>query len=137
MITPIENVSPAGETNINRLKITLFHCAKALNDAMPLCRNDIVLKDVKLACSSMVKDIYLLKAFEAGADAVIVLTCPEGQCQYIEGNLRARKRVERVKKLLDEIGWGGERLLFFNIGRGDEAAAAKTMEEIVSRLNNS
>jgi coenzyme F420-reducing hydrogenase delta subunit len=102
-------------------KLTLFYCINAV-DGMPDPNVDTAeVKIVKLPCSSMVKDFILLRAFEAGADAVIVLTCPEGECRHTEGNIRAQKRVERVKKILDSIGLDGRRLLFFNaLPEGDD-----------------
>jgi len=83
----------------------------------------------------MVKDIFLLKAFEAGADAVTVWVCPEGKCRHVEGNLRARKRVERVKALLEAIGFNGRRLTFFNLIPGDLASASDILEGIVATFN--
>ncbi|MBC8392507.1 MAG: hydrogenase iron-sulfur subunit [Deltaproteobacteria bacterium] len=94
------------------------------------------MKTVKLPCSSMVKDVFLLRAFEAGADAVIVMVCPEGACRYIEGNIRAKKRVGWIKKLLDEIGLDGERLSLFNIASGDEAAVAKVIQKTLKDLTD-
>jgi coenzyme F420-reducing hydrogenase delta subunit len=82
----------------------------------------------------MVKDVFLLRAFEAGADAVIVLVCPEGQCRYVEGNLRAYKRVMWVKKLLDEIGIDGNRLSLVNLSSEDKEAAAQIVEKVRSDL---
>jgi coenzyme F420-reducing hydrogenase delta subunit len=118
-------------------KITLFHCINTVVDGAGLIKanlNDIDLSTVKLACSSMVKDVFLLRAFEAGADAVIVLVCGEDACRYTEGSMRARKRVDYVKGLMDEIGVDGRRLSLFNISHNDETAAAKIIEETVSEL---
>lgn len=82
----------------------------------------------------MTREVVLLKAFEAGADAVIVLACPEGVCHYLEGNLRARKRVENVKRLLDEIGFDGRRLNIYNVSPGDQAAIKSIIAATVSEL---
>ena len=87
-------------------KITVFHCINTFldGDNLPLAESqNFSIKSLKLPCSSMIKDVYLLRAFEAGADAVLVFVCPQGQCRYVEGNIRAGKRVQFVKKLLDEI----------------------------------
>lgn len=106
-----------------RPKITVFHCVNALGDT-PLAGNgNFDLHAVKMPCSSMTREVFLLRAFEAGADAVVVLVCPEGQCHYVDGNLRAAKRVAYVKRLVDEIGLDGRRLNVHNIGLGDAAAA--------------
>lgn len=82
----------------------------------------------------MVKDVYLLRAFETGADAVVVLVCPERQCRHLEGNIRAKKRVERLKNLLDEIDFDSRRLSIFNLALGDEDAAAEIMKKTLSEL---
>ena len=118
-------------------KITLFHCINAFSDkrSSPLTGGDgFESKVVKLPCSSMVKDVYLLRAFEAEADAVVVLVCPEGQCRYLEGNIRAKKRVGRLKTLLDEIGLDSRRLSIFNLAAGDEARAAEIIQQTLSEL---
>ena len=118
-------------------KITLFHCINTFadGDALPLKAGDRVkIESIKQPCSSMVKDVFLLRAFEAGSDAVIAMVCPEGVCRYVEGNLRAKKRVAWVKKLLDEIGIDGRRLLLANIPAGDEDAAVRVIEETLSAL---
>jgi coenzyme F420-reducing hydrogenase delta subunit len=78
----------------------------------------------------MVKDVFLLRAFEAGADAVVVLVCPEGTCRYVEGNLRAKRRVLWLQNVLDDIGLGGRRLSIFNVTPGDEKAVLKIIQEI-------
>jgi coenzyme F420-reducing hydrogenase delta subunit len=82
----------------------------------------------------MTREVFLLKAFEAGASAVVVLVCPEGTCRYLEGNLRARKRVARVKELLGEIGIGGQRLNLFNIPHGDRSAVDAIIMQTISEL---
>jgi F420-non-reducing hydrogenase iron-sulfur subunit len=132
-----ENVEVMNSKRNFRPKITLFHCINAFSDgrSSPLTGGDgFEIHLVKLPCSSMVKDIYLLRAFEAEADAVVVLVCPEGQCRYLEGNIRARKRVERLKKLLDEIDFDSRRLSIFNLALGDEAAAAEIIQKTLAEL---
>ena len=99
-------------------------------------KHDAELNFVKLACSSMVKDVYLLRAFEAGSDAVVVFVCPEGHCRYVEGNLRAKKRIAWVRNLLDEIGLDGNRLALFNLAPKDEAAAEKIIKDTVTELKD-
>ena len=118
-------------------KITLFHCINAFGDADELAlndRDDCEIQTIKMACSSMVKDVFLLRAFEAGADGVVVLVCPEGQCRYLEGNIRAKKRVEYVQNLLDEIGLDGRRLSLGNMASGDNTAANQTINNVLKNL---
>lgn len=120
----------------DRARITVFHCFNALSSASFLEDSDDEIKSVKMPCSGMTREVFLLRAFEDGADAVIVLVCPEGACDYIQGNIRARKRVERVKKLLDEIGIGGDRLNIYNIPRQDLSAVEKIIDATRSALKS-
>ncbi len=82
----------------------------------------------------------MMEAFQKGADGVYVAGCLEGECHFLTGNLRARKRVEYAKKLLDEIGVGGERLEMYNIAASDGprfAAVAREMDEKIRAIGPS
>jgi F420-non-reducing hydrogenase iron-sulfur subunit len=119
-------------------KITLFHCINAFTESGSMCvenRDGFEVKTVKMACSSMTKDVFMLRAFEAGADAVVVLVCPEGQCRYVEGNIRAKKRVKWVKDLMDEIGIDGRRLSIFNVSSQDEAKTRQIIDDTIKDLD--
>ncbi|MHC4685410.1 MAG: hydrogenase iron-sulfur subunit, partial [Planctomycetota bacterium] len=70
---------------------------------------------VNVPCTGTVDAIHLMKAFEEGADGIIVAGCLEGECHYLEGNARAKKRVGYVKKLLAEVQIELERLEMFNL----------------------
>ncbi len=82
----------------------------------------------------MVKDVFLLRAFESGADAVVVLVCPKGQCRYIEGNIRAQKRVAWVKKLLDEIDLDARRLTIHPIAAGNVEQVDQILRQVSATL---
>jgi len=73
------------------------------------------IKIIRFPCSGKIDILHILKAFENGADGVYVAGCEEGSCHFIEGNLRAKKRVEYARKLLEEIGIGAERLEMHNL----------------------
>jgi F420-non-reducing hydrogenase iron-sulfur subunit len=86
---------------------------------------------LRLPCTGKIEVNYILTAFEHGIDAVIVAGCLEGGCHFLEGNLRARKRVERAKQLLKEIGLEPERLDMFNLS----SAEGPRFAEIVNEMN--
>jgi coenzyme F420-reducing hydrogenase delta subunit len=118
-------------------RITVFYCINSFSESAAAGRSvadGLALDYVKMACSSMVKDVYLLRAFEAGADAVVVLVCPQGQCRYVEGNLRAQKRVAWVQGILDQIGLDGKRLSIHNVGAHDTDQVVRVIEDTVARL---
>ncbi|MDF1555165.1 MAG: hydrogenase iron-sulfur subunit [Deferrisomatales bacterium] len=97
-------------------------------------------KVIRLPCTGKTDARYLMEAFEQGADGVYILACPIGNCHHVRGNERAKARVDRTKKLLDQVGLGGERLdiFFLSGGMGESfAVAAREMTERVRRLGPS
>lgn len=70
---------------------------------------------VRLPCAGRLQPEHLLKAFEDGYDAVCVLACAADNCHCLEGSKRGQLRINYVRGLLDEMGLGGNRLLFFNL----------------------
>jgi F420-non-reducing hydrogenase iron-sulfur subunit len=131
---PGKVVEEKRQHGVAKPQITIFHCVNALGNAAVLDFDNCDIKSIKLPCSSLNREVVLLKAFEAGADAVVVLVCPEGTCRYLQGNLRTAKRVSRIKKLLDEIGLDGRRLNLYNIAHGDVKAAEKIIENTLTDL---
>ena len=89
---------------------------------------------IKLPCTGKVDAIHLMKAFEDGADGVFVAGCLEGQCHYLEGNLRARKRVAYVKRLLAEVGIEPERVEKFNLSSAMGGRFAEIVEEMTQKI---
>lgn len=64
-----------------------------------------------LPCSGRIEPLHFLRALEAGADLVFLITCPEKVCRYQQGNSRAGKRIVYARKLIEEIGLDPERLV--------------------------
>jgi F420-non-reducing hydrogenase iron-sulfur subunit len=94
---------------------------------------------VKYLCTGRIDLIHILKGFEAGADAVMVSGCEAGSCHFLEGNLRARERVEYAQELLAEVGLEG-RLEMFEVAASDApkwVAAVKEMTQRVEALGPS
>lgn len=91
-------------------------------------------KLVRLPCTGKTEVGYILQAFEQGADGVYVVGCPLGNCHHVRGNERGEARVRRAKRLLDEIGLGGERLEMFFVSGGMGATFARYAEEMTERI---
>jgi len=89
---------------------------------------------VRVLCTGRVDELWLLRAFENGADGVFVAGCLEGTCHFQQGNLRARKRVQYVKKLLDEVGVGGERLEMFFLSTAEGPRFAALADEMMAKI---
>jgi coenzyme F420-reducing hydrogenase delta subunit len=93
------------------------YCAYAAADLAGSMRLDYPpnLKIVQLPCSGRVDMLHLLKAIEEGADGVCVAGCLEGECHFVEGNLKTRKKVEAVKRALASAGVEPQRVEMYNL----------------------
>jgi len=89
---------------------------------------------IRLPCTGKVDAIHLMKAFEDGADGVFVAGCLEGECHYLEGNLRAKKRVAYVKRLLTEVRTDPQRVEMFNLSSAMGGRFAEIVEEMTERI---
>jgi coenzyme F420-reducing hydrogenase delta subunit len=91
-------------------------------------------KIVRVPCTGKVDVIHLLRALERGADGACVIGCMEGDCHFNSGNLRARKRVEQARRILDTIGIGGQRVEMFNLSSSEAPLFVKHVREMNDRI---
>jgi len=91
---------------------------------------------VRLPCTGKVDENIILRAFVEGADGVMVAGCEIGSCHFIQGNVRAVKRVEHAKKLLGETGVNTDRLEFYHIAASQGPLFASTSEEFTERIKH-
>lgn len=91
---------------------------------------------ILVPCSGRVDELFILQAFENGADGVYVAGCEEGSCHFVNGNLRAKKRVGAVKKLLSEIGLEPERVEMFHISASQGGLFAKVARDMTERIRS-
>jgi F420-non-reducing hydrogenase iron-sulfur subunit len=87
-----------------------------------------------MPCTGKVDLIHILRAFEKGADGVYVAGCLEGECHYNRGNIRARKRVEQAKQILETIGIGGERVEMYNLSSSEAPRFAQIAQEMTEKI---
>ena len=84
-------------------------------------------------CTGRVDILHLLRAFELGFDAVFVSGCHEGDCHYLAGNLRAKKRVHKLKKDMAAMGLEPERLEMFHVSSGEGPKFAQVCRDMAER----
>lgn len=118
------------------LAFCCHYCAYAAADLAGSMRRQYPdnVRVLRLPCTGRVEVNYLLAAFERGADGVIVAGCLEGGCHFQEGNLRARRRVERARTLLAEAGLEPERLEMFNLSSAEGGRFAQIVTEMAQRV---
>ncbi len=92
------------------------------------------IKISQVPCTGRVDIVHLLKAIEDGADGVYVAGCMEGDCHFVSGNLKARKRVTYVKKTLTELGMEPERVEMFNLSSAMGPRFAEIAIDMTDRI---
>jgi len=121
---------------------TCIYCGSMAADTAGAMRLDYPanVKLFRFPCTGKVDVEYILKAFEEGADGVYIVACPIGNCHHVHGNVRATKRLEYARQLLEQIGIEGDRLGIFYMSGSQAHAfanAATQMTERVRRLGPS
>lgn len=89
---------------------------------------------IRMMCTGMIDAKYVLKAFLEGADGVFVGGCHPGDCHYINGNLKARKRLDGIRKILEQFGLEPQRLMLQWIGASEGPEFQKQITALVETL---
>lgn len=84
---------------------------------------------VMVPCVGRLGAVDLMSPFELGADRVAVIACREHGCFYTGAEELLQRRIERVKKFLDEIGVGRDNLRFFRTDGNAEQSWPRIWEE--------
>jgi len=91
-------------------------------------------KIIRMMCSGMVDPKYVLKAFLGGADGVLIGGCWPGDCHYINGNMKARRRVALLHEVIDQFGIDRERLWLRWVAASEGNMFVEVVEEMTSKL---
>ena len=89
---------------------------------------------VRVPCSGRVDPLYIIKAFERGADGVLVSGCHPGDCHYAEGNYYARRRFTIFRDLLLFLGIEPERVQFSWVSAAEGAKWADLINDLTSKV---
>jgi coenzyme F420-reducing hydrogenase delta subunit/glycine cleavage system H lipoate-binding protein/NAD-dependent dihydropyrimidine dehydrogenase PreA subunit/formylmethanofuran dehydrogenase subunit D len=89
---------------------------------------------IKLPCAGKVDADYLLQAFNAGADGVMVLSCPEDNCKSTHGNVCAQWSVEQVQGMLAEAGIEPGRLSFHSLAANAPGEFIQAVDSLMAGL---
>lgn len=92
-------------------------------------------RPIRVMCSGSVDPVYVLRAL-LSADGVIVGGCHPGDCHYMSGNYKARRRMTVLKTILDSLGLGGERFWLRWISAAEGPKFAHTMQEFTAEIKN-
>lgn len=91
-------------------------------------------KIIKVPCSCRVNPMFILRAFQRGADGVAICGCHPGDCHYTSGNYFTRRRMAALFSMLDYLGIEKERTLVEWISAAEGAKFAATMNSFTERV---
>lgn len=89
---------------------------------------------ITVMCSGSVSPLYILSAFNKGADGVLVSGCHPGDCHYIKGNYYARRRIALVKEILEFIGLEKERFQMSWVSAAEGTKYTQIIKDFVQTL---
>lgn len=89
---------------------------------------------VRFPCTGRIDYMLLLKAFEGGADGVIVSGCHPNDCHYTSGNFFARRRWITFRNLMEFIGFDTNRMFFSWVSAAEGAKWGQLVNNVVSDI---
>ena len=89
---------------------------------------------ITIPCTGAVSPMYILSAFNKGADGVLVSGCHIGDCHYIEGNFLARRKMQLIKELLEFVGVEPNRFRMSWVSAAEGAKFAQVVTDFVEDL---
>jgi len=89
---------------------------------------------IRVNCSGRVEPEWVMEAFRSGADGVFIGGCHPGDCHYVSGNYKTRRRIYLLKKLLGELGIEPERVRLEWVSATEGTKFARVMAEFVEEL---
>jgi len=92
------------------------------------------IKVIRVMCSGRIDPVFILRAFENGADGVLVCGCHINDCHYISGNLKAEKRIAKTKQFLKLVGINPDRLRLEWVSAAEGARFANVVKEFTQLL---
>jgi len=89
---------------------------------------------IRVMCSGSVDPVYIVKALMEGADGVLVGGCRPGDCHYVSGNFKERRRVTLLNDILESLGLDTDRVWLRWIGADEGRKFAETITEMTGML---
>jgi len=89
---------------------------------------------IRLPCTGRIDPVFIIKAFERGADGVIVSGCHPGDCHYLAGNYHARRRFTVFREIVSFLGIDQRRITFSWVSASEGRKWGDVVNEAVARV---
>ena len=94
------------------------------------------LRIIRVMCSGRICPTFIFKAFQEGADGVLVCGCHPGDCHYHEGNYKCLRRFKLVEKYIRQMGIEPDRLRLEWISASEGKLFAELADEMAKTIKN-
>lgn len=95
---------------------------------------DANIRLLRVPCTGRIDTLFIVKAFEQGADCVLVSGCHPGDCHYDAGNYHARRRWIIFRELMSFLGIDDRRLQFSSVSAAEGVKWAKLINGLVDEI---
>ncbi len=92
------------------------------------------IRPIRVMCSGSVDMSYVLKALFEGADGVLIGGCHPGDCHYINGNYKTRRRVLFLKTILKTLNLDEDRVWLRWISASEGVRFTRIIKQMVEEL---
>jgi F420-non-reducing hydrogenase iron-sulfur subunit len=120
-------------------KIVAFFCNWCTYTAADLAgvsriKHAANIRVIRVMCSGRVDPQFILDSFTKGADGVLIGGCHPGDCHYIEGNYKCLRRLQLLKKIINEMGIDNDRMRLEWISASEGEKVKIVINDMVSKL---
>jgi len=90
---------------------------------------------IRVMCLGSVNPGFVLRAFELGADGVLLLGCPPQECHYNFGNRVAEAQLDTARKLMHTLGIEKQRLRMEAVSSGERARLTRIIRQFANKMS--
>ncbi len=94
------------------------------------------LRIIRVMCSGRVCPTFIFKAFQEGADGVLVCGCHPGDCHYHEGNYKCLRRFKLIEKYIEQMGIERDRVRLAWISASEGKQFSDLADEMTQTVRN-
>lgn len=91
-------------------------------------------RGIRVMCSGSVDPLYILRPLFSGADGVLVSGCRPGDCHYVSGNYKERRRMVVVQTILETLGLESGRVWLRWVAASESPKFAETIREVTEGI---
>jgi len=92
------------------------------------------LRMIRVMCSGTIDPVYILEAFQKGADGVFIGGCHPGDCHYMAGNYKTMRKVVLMKRLLSQLGISPQRLKLEWVSAAEGQRFAQVVTDFIAEV---